>query len=482
MIANPQTEKIGGNGLVGRITRSKPYIWLRDNFGLELAPGITWLNVNTKFFCAFVAVTVLAGASILQNYLLTEHLGIPRGEQGTIAGDISMWTELTAILLFVPFGVLTDRIGRRPVYIIGILGIGLGYGLAPFATDWIELLMYRLIFAVGMAAAAGAIATLSNDYPAENSRGKLIAYTSMFNIFGTIFVAAVIMRIPLFMDENYGFDPVEGGKAMYLFAACLCIVAAVAARFGLAPGTPVKKRDRAGAVTLLISGLKHGRNPRIALAYASAFAARSDLVIKGMFLALWAIHEGGNRGMSPAASMAQYGIMLAIMQGVSMAVAPGAGWFIDRVNRVTATIIALIFASVGYLSMGFVTSPLDFEMLPFFIVIALGSSFMLKTSLTLIGQEAPVKARGSIIAASSMWGAIGILIFTAGGGRLYDAIGPSAPFVAAGIYQVFLLGCAIWIRIVAPGQSVIRRGGEAPQTSGGQSASPLATQPGKQSI
>jgi hypothetical protein len=82
-----------------------------------------------------------------------------------------------------------------------------------------------------------------------------------------------------------------------------------------------------------------------------------------------------------------------------------------------------------------------------------------------------------------MWGAIGILIFTAGGGRLYDAIGPSAPFVAAGIYQVFLLGCAIWIRIVAPGQSIIRRGGEAPQTSGGQSASsPLATQPGKQSI
>jgi hypothetical protein len=38
--------------------------------------------------------------------------------------------------------------------------------------------------------------------------------------------------------------------------------------------------------------------------------------------------------------MAQYGIMLAIMQGVSMAVAPGAGWFIDRVNRVTATNIA----------------------------------------------------------------------------------------------------------------------------------------------
>ncbi len=90
MIANPQTEKIGRNGLVDRVIRSTAYIWLRDNFGLELAPGITWLNVNTKFFCAFIAVTMLAGASMLQNYLLTTHLQIPRGEQGTISGDISM--------------------------------------------------------------------------------------------------------------------------------------------------------------------------------------------------------------------------------------------------------------------------------------------------------------------------------------------------------------------------------------------------------
>ena len=477
MIANPQTENIGRNG---RIRQSKPYIWLRDNFALELAPGITWLNVNTKFFCAFVGVAVLAGASMLQNYLLTAHLGIPRGEQGTISGDISMWTEIVAILLFVPFGVLADRIGRQPVYIIGILTIGIGYGLAPFATDWIELLGARLIFAVGMAATAGAIATLSNDYPAENSRGKLIAYTSMFNILATIFVAVVIARIPAFLAER-GYDPVQGGTAMYLFAASLCIGAAVAAKVGLAPGTPVKKRDRSDTMTLFMSGLRQGKNPRIALAYASAFAARSDLVIKGLFLMLWAIQDGMDQGMSPAAAMAQYGIILAIMQTVSMSVAPLFGWFIDHVNRVTATIVSLTFATVGYLSMGIITSPLDFAMLPYFIIIAFGSSFMLKASLTLIGQEAPVKERGSVIAASSMWGAIGILIFTAGGGRLFDAWAPWAPFVLAGAYQAVLLVCAIVIRIVAPGSTVLGRRGQPQQTSAGQSGSPLATEPGKQS-
>jgi len=448
---------------------------------LWLAPGIRRSHVLTKFWVTFVTIGMLSGASILQGYVLTEHLDIPRGQQGTVSGEISFWVEVVAILLFAPFGVLTDRIGRRPVYIGSMVFVAAGYALVPFATTANELLAARLVFAVGMAGTASTLATLTADYPREDSRGLMVGVTSMCNILGVIFIAGFVARIPLLLGER-GFDPITGGKAMYLFAACLCIVAAVAARFGLAPGTPVKKRDRAGAVTLFISGLKHGRNPRIALAYASAFAARSDLVIKGMFLALWAIHDGAERGLSPAASMAQYGIMLAIMQGVSMAVAPGAGWFIDRVNRVTATVIALIFASVGYLSMGFVTSPLDFEMLPFFIVIALGSSFMLKASLTLIGQEAPVKERGSVIAASSMWGAIGILIFTAGGGRLFDAWAPWAPFVIAGAYQVVLLALAILIRVVAPGKTVLRRGGEAPQTSGGQTASPLATQPGKQSI
>lgn len=481
MIANPQTEKIGQNGIVDRIRQTKQYIWLRDNFALELAPGITWLNVNTKFYCAFIAVAMLAGASMLQNYLLTAHLGIPRGEQGTISGDISLWVEVTAILLFVPFGVLTDRIGRQPIFIVGILTIGLGYGLAPFATNWIELLLYRLIFAVGMAATAGSIATLSNDYPAENSRGKLIAYTSMFNILATIFVAVVIARIPQFLGDR-GYDPVQGGTAMYLLAAALCVTAAIAARLGLARGTPVKKRDRSDSWTLFMSGLRQGKNPRIALAYASAFAARSDLVIKGLFLMLWAIQDGMDQGMSPAASMARYGIIIGIMQTVSMSVAPLFGWFIDHVNRVTATIVSLAFATVGYLSMGIITSPLDFAMIPYFIIIAFGSSFMLKSSLTLIGQEAPVKARGSVIAASSMWGAIGILIFTAGGGRLFDAWAPWAPFVIAGAYQAVLLVIAIVIRMVAPGKTVVGRRGGAPQTGGAQPGSPLASQPGKQSI
>jgi len=417
-----------------------------------LAPGITRVNVLTKFWTAFVTIAMLSGASLLLAYLLTEHLGIPRAQQGTVSGELSFWVEVVAILLYNPFGILADRIGRRPVYIIGMLFVGLGYGLMPFATTVSELLTYRLIFAVGMAATAGTMATLTSDYPREDSRGLMIGVTSIFNTLGSIFVAGFIGRIPAFL-AGYGYDPVTGGKTMYLFAAALCLITIVVARVGLAPGTPVARHERPPVGKLLRAGFRAGRNPRIALAYAGSFAARSDLVIKGLFFALWAIQDGFRQGLNPGQAMARFGIMIIIMSSVSIVSAPVFGWFIDRVNRVTALIVALCFASTGYLSMVVITSPLDFSMAPYFIVISLGSSFMMKASLSLVGQEAPVSERGSVLAMYGMFGALGILIFTKWGGMAYDAWGPWAPFVMAGLYQVGLLAVAIVVRIVRPGRA-----------------------------
>jgi MFS family permease len=427
-----------------------PVVNLR--FGpIWLAPGITRVNVATKFVAAFVSIAMLSGASILQGYILTEHLNIPRGQQGTVSGEISFWVEIVAILLFVPSGALADRIGRRPVYIGSMVFVAIGYALVPFATTANELLAFRLVFAIGMAGTASTMATLTADYPREDSRGMMVGVTSIFNTLGTIFIAGFVARIPFMLGER-GFDPVTGGKAMYLFAAALALLTVIIAQIGLAPGTPAPKNERPSVGELLRSGMRNGKNPRIALAYAGGFAARSDVVIKGLFLALWAIQDGFQRGMNPGESMARFGIMIVIMNAASIAAAPLFGWLIDRMNRVTALIIALVFASVGYLSMGFISSPLDFEMVPYFIVIALGSGFMMKSSIALVGQEAPVRERGSAIATMGMFGAIGILIFTKWGGILFDSWGPWAPFVIAGVYQSALLVVAIGVRIAAPGR------------------------------
>jgi MFS family permease len=416
---------------------------------VELMPGISRANAITKLYISGVSVAALTGMSILQPYILTEHLDIPRRVQGTLSGDLSFWTEIVMLLLFMPFGILADRIGRRPVYVLGISLIGLGWGLYPFAGSTMELLFYRLIFAAGVAATTGTLSTLVNDYPTERSRGKYIGMTAMLNILGTIFAARIIGGIPEQLSLR-GYDAVTGGTVMFTSMAAICFLTAVIARFGLKAGTPVNKRDRLPARELYKSGLRAARNSRIAFSYAAAMAARSDVVIKGLFLALWAVQSGRQMGLSSGEAMAKFGTAIAVMYAVSFVSAPLFGWFIDKVDRMTAMCVALFVAASGYLAMYFLSSPIDFAMLPLLIVLTLGTGFMVKAQMALIGQEAPVKERGSVIATAQMFGALGILIFTAIGGRLFDAWGPWAPFVLVGGYQALLLLVALAIRYLRP--------------------------------
>ncbi len=424
---------------------------------VDLKPGITTMNAYTKLYATFISIAMLTGMSFLQPYILEVNLTYPRAAQGSISGWLTFWTEIVTIFLFGPVGVIADRIGRRPVYVLGIIIIGIGYGLYPFAEEIWELFAYRMIYAVGMAAVAGMMATISNDYPKERSRGKFIGLTSMLNVLGTMFMSGGIAQIAFMLTER-GWDQTVAGQVMFLIPAGLCFITSALSRLGLAGGTPVAKKDRENVKVLITSGLRNGLNPRIALSYAAAFSARSDLVIKGMFLSLWSVQAAIATGMTPQQGIAKAGIIFLMMNGVSFLCAPLFGILLDRINRVTGAIVALALACFGYTSMRFVETPLDYSYIPLFIILGLGSSFLLKSSITLVGQEAPEKERASVIAMNGTFGAIGILLFAVYGGIYFDLWGPWAPFFIAGVWQFFLLIAAILIRIFAPGPDLVGSG------------------------
>ena len=437
--------------------------WIQqDRIGpLHLAEGVRPVHVFTKFYAAIVTIAMLSGMSLLQPYILTEHLGISRGSIGTVSGQLAFWTELLAIFLIPIMGILSDRIGRRPVFVGGLLVVGLGYGLYPFATSINELLAYRLVFAVGMSAVAAMVATLNNDYPQERSRGLMISVSSMMNIIGTVLISAGIAKIPSAVMSD-SIDAIEAGQIMFLTCTGWCLISSIILQLGLKGGLAYSGKERVETKTLVMAGFKYGAsNPRIALSYAGAFAARSDVVIKGLFLSAWAAFDAAEYGLTIGQAMGRFGALFALMSLASFVSAIPFGWLIDNINRVTAFLIALAFATVGYLSMGIITSPLDMAMLPYFIILSLGSSFMMKSSLSLIGQEAPPQQRGAIIATNGMFGAVGILVFTLIGGYTFDAWGPWSPFVIAGVYKVFLVGAGLLVRWKAPGTVAVGRWGQA---------------------
>jgi MFS family permease len=397
--------------------------------------------------------------SFLQAYILQEHLGIPRSQQGSITGLLGLTSELVAIPLTAYFGILVDRIGRRPVFNFSVTVIGISYALYPFATGTTELIAYRMIFAVGAASMGATLATIGADYPAEQSRGKFIGLSNIMNSLGVTFIASGIAQIPNAL-QGRGFSPVESGKVMFLTCTALCVLTVIWTRFGLKAGTPTKVSERLPFRTLVSSGVRALGNPRLSVSFAAAFTARSDLALKGAFISLWAIQAGMADRINPAKAMATVGIVFALMQVVAIIWNIIFGYIMDRINRVTAMAIAMGLAGIGYSSMVFVTSPLDYRMLPLFGLLSVGSASAIAASITLVGQEAPVQERGAIMGANQLCGATGMMFTFTVGGWLFDIWSP-APFLMAGVLQIVLCLVAIIIRLRAPGKVVAVTGSRA---------------------
>jgi len=294
------------------------------------------------------------------------------------------------------------------------------------------------------------VGTIANDYPQETSRGKLIGVSSVMASLGTVFMAGVLGQIPALL-RGQGVDAVVAGQAMFTAAAALCFVAALAFRFGLKEGTPVSYTERLPYGTLVRRGLLSAKNPRIALSYAVSFTGRGDHVVKAIFLSLWIMQVGRAEGLSAGEALARAGALYVMMQLLSAVWHLIFGFILDRISRVTGVIIAMALGAAGYLSMGLITSPLDYAMLPAFAILALGSSSSIQSSMSLVGQEAPKTERGAIIGMNGLFGAIGIMVGTLVGGWLFDTWAPYGPFVLIGIAQTILLVLAIIVRCVAPG-------------------------------
>jgi len=418
---------------------------------IELVPGISRMNFWTFMLAAFVCIGLLATLNIAQSYILVQHLGIPWSEQGALSGNLTFVTEIMSIVLIAPFGILADRIGRRTVLIVGILFVGAGYAFYPYATSADDLYLYRILFGIGIPATATSVGTIQNDYPTDTSRGKSLGVTAIFNSLGILFLSFIIAQLPNILVKS-GWDPITAGKLAFGFGAAVCFASAIAFRFGLKGGTPAKQTERLPFSVLIPSGFKAARNPRIALAYFSAFTARGDVVVFGIFIALWAQKAGWELKMNPGESMAIASVSIVVATIAGMVWAGIFGYIMDRINRVSAVAISQLLGACGYLSMIFVTSPLDYAMLPAFILLGAGMAGAMMASFVVIGQEAHYKERGAVTGMNGLFGSVGILVAAALGGRLFDAYGPWAPFAMVGVAQLVIFVAAVIIRIVAPGE------------------------------
>jgi MFS family permease len=95
---------------------------------------------------------------------------------------------LTQAFFQIPFGMLSDRIGRRPVIVFGLLLFALGSGVAAEADSIYGVIVGRAL--QGCGAIAAAVMALAADLTRDSQRTKIMAFIGIS--VGVAFLAALI--------------------------------------------------------------------------------------------------------------------------------------------------------------------------------------------------------------------------------------------------------------------------------------------------
>jgi hypothetical protein len=77
----------------------------------------------------------------------------------------------------------------------------------------------------------------------------------------------------------------------------------------------------------------------------------------------------------------------------------------------------------------------------------MGETSTIISGNALIGQTAPAQIRGTVLGSFALFGALGILIATSLGGRIFDHWMAGGPFVLMGVINSIVLLTAIIIRL-----------------------------------
>jgi MFS family permease len=244
--------------------------------------------------------------------------------------------------------------------------------------------------------------------------------------------------------DGYG----EAAIAQYLFWGCsaTCIVLFIIATTGLSRSKPPEAREHDSVLQLVRAGIDVARNnARVTLAYATAFAARGDVLVVGTFTFLWTQQAAEDLGFGMVEGYKRGGMIVGVIQGSALLFAMVMGFILDKIDRVTGVIIAFTLAAAGYVAFGLVGDPFSNKIFLPAILLGMGETSTIIAGNALIGQSAPAAVRGAVLGSFALCGALGILICTSLGGRLFDLWMPGGPFVQMGVINALVLAGAVYV-------------------------------------
>jgi len=351
---------------------------------------------------------------------------LPGGEDHTLIGLALGMYGLTQAILMIPFGMASDRFGRKPVIIIGLVIFALGSFFAASATDLWGVLLGRALQGAG--AISAAVTALLADLTREEKRTQAMAMIG----------STIGLAFAFSLAAGPAFYHWIGVPGMFAMTGALALLATLVVQFITPnPGATAFHSDAEANPARLKDVLRQVELLRLNWGIFALHAAQMAMFIVVPF----ALVDGGLDAQH------HWQVYLPVLLASLVLLVPVIIYGEKRgeLKKVFVTAIALMFvAQVG----------LAFSMHLFWgVVAALFAYFVafniLEASLpSLVSKIAPPEAKGTAMGVYNTSQALGMFFGGFAGGWLAQQQGFASVFAfCAGLMAIWLLLAA---RMVPP--------------------------------
>ena len=391
---------------------------------------VAWRPLDSRLILvAATAFLYLLGLGVLFPVLpyFGRELGLSEFEVGLLAGSYALASVVTA-----PFwGRFSDRYGRRPALLLGLVGFSLAFGLFGLGTSFWQLLGARLLGGVLAAATQPAIMSYTVDITPPERRN--VALGMVGAAFGLGALAGPVVggllsdfgyRVPFFATAGIG--------------AFTALAVALFVRESLTP--EIREETRRRRALLAGSGLGM-RRIAAGLAPFLAFSLLVQTGRSGFESTIGFLVDDRLAGDAASVGflLGGAGIAAVIVQGGALRGL--ARRYSDHQLMVAGTLLQV----VGLLGLGF--APSWTWLVASALVLATGSALLTPTftaALSRAAEDVQGEAQGLNASAQSLGRAAGPMIFT----LLYQQTGTVVPYLGAALLTA--LGLVLALRGLVP--------------------------------
>jgi len=415
--------------------------------GIDMREGVRGYSFFLVFLMGIIINILNTVPGIVLPAFFQEVIGIDRKHAGQINTTIAVIVEITAVLFVGIVGVISDKVGRKILLLLGLVCAAFCLLMFQYHGFWGQVLginqlaiiyFIRWLLGLSLLFAYPQIASLLTDYTFVHNRGKAMAIMGFAFTIGAFITFSSFSRLPKLI----------GIYNVFTLTCFICLFGALITILGI---TNLQERSARKKIEWKKLFEHIRKSPGLKLTYTAAFATRADVIILGMFIMIWVVKVAGDFGKTTMQAVAEGGIIVAISSGLGLISYPLWGILVEKWGRLPTLALGLAFSGIGYTLIGFIHNPFSIELKLCIIIFALGVHALGVGASTLTSDLAPRHMIGSVLGGYNTCASLGVIVFLQVGGYLFDHKGHAFPFLFSGLanLSVFLLAIIFWKSIRA---------------------------------